>query len=76
MCATCTLFVAPRSCKVVEGESARTAGANPMRWRIRGLSKISLLRDEHAKPNGPIVITVRHPEWALSLRLSADISGT
>ena len=31
--------------------------------------------DEHGKPNGPIVITVRHPEWASSLRLSADISG-
>jgi hypothetical protein len=37
MCATCSLFEAPHSCKVVEGDVSPEAGARPMRWRTEKL---------------------------------------
>jgi hypothetical protein len=33
-CAVCTLFEQPKSCKVVEGEVSRDAGARSLRWPI------------------------------------------
>jgi hypothetical protein len=64
MCATCTLFVAPRSCKVVEGDIS--PGRLVQILCMADQEQDQPLRDEHAKPNGPIVITVRHPECASS----------